>query len=369
MKGFVAKELPLVEPFRFAQRENVIQSVPPCFLLLRPLVAGICGSEILYFKGEKEKEKLDSRLPMCLLHEGVAEVVAAGELAKLKVGTKVIVNPMQPCGQCVPCKIGIGENYCQFSRYMAATADGLSRTLFLYPEARVLPVPEGIEPEIAALSEPISIALNALEVAQVSQGEKVAVIGDGPIGYLIALTASYIGNVPRENLHLIGIIDEKLSLARDFSNTVNSMRDGRRVEGLRQSLDVVFEAVGGQAQEITLDEAINLLRPGGRCVVLGLSSKKVPINMTELVNKGLTFTGSVRSRMEHFTQTIELLRNREFSDRVRRIISEKQFMIRSPKDLEAAFRYADTEEGEARTKPGRVLVYFPSDPSSQLPAR
>jgi len=369
MKGFVAKEFPLVEPFRFVLRENVIQSVPPSFLLLRPLVAGICGSEILYFKGEKEKEKLDSRLPMCLLHEGVAEVVAAGELAKLKVGTKVVVNPMQPCGQCVSCKIGIGENYCQFSRYMAATADGLSRTLFLYPEARVLPVPEGIELEIAALSEPISIALNALEVAQVSQGEKVAVIGDGPIGYLIALTASYIGNVPRENLHLIGIIDEKLSLARDFSNTVNSICEGRRVEELRQSLDVVFEAVGGQAQEITLDEAINLLRPGGRCVVLGLSSKKVPINMTELVNKGLTFTGSVRSRMEHFTQTIELLRNREFSDRVRRIISEKQFMIRSPKDLEAAFRYADTEEGEARTKPGRVLVYFPSDPDSQLLAR
>ena len=103
--------------------------------------------------------------------------------------------------------------------------------------------------------------------------------------------------------------------------------------------------------------------------MLGLSSKKVPINMTELVNKGLTFKGSVRSRMEHFTQTIELLRNREFSDRVRRIISEKQFMIRSPKDLEAAFRYADTEEGEARTRPGRVLVYFPSDPDSQLLAR
>jgi len=147
---------------------------------------------------------------------------------------------------------------------MAATADGLSRTLFLYPEARVLPVPEGIEPEIAALSEPISIALNALEVAQVSQSEKVAVIGDGPIGYLIALAVSYVGNVPRENLYLIGIIDEKLSLARDFSDTVNSIYEGRRVEGLKRSLDVVLEAVGGQAHEITLDEAINLLRPGGR---------------------------------------------------------------------------------------------------------
>jgi len=83
------------------------------------------------------------------------------------------------------------------------------------------------------------------------------------------------------------------------------------------------------------------------------------VNITKLVNKGLTFIGSVRSRMEHFRQTIELLKNGEFGDKVRRIISEKRFTIRSPKDLEAAFRYADTEQGEARTRPGRVLVYFP----------
>ena len=359
MKGFIAEEFPLVEPYRFVLREKVIESIPPRFLLLKPVVAGICGSEILYFKGAKEKEKLESRLPMCLLHEGVAEVVAVGEGAKLEIGTHVVVNPMLPCGRCISCKLGIGENYCQNSKYMAATADGLSRTLFLYPEARVLPVPEGVELEIAALSEPISIALNALQVARVSQGEKIAVIGDGPIGYLIALVASHIGNVPREDLHLIGIIDEKLSLARDFSHVVNSIKERRGLEVLWQSLDVVFEAVGGRAQEITLDEAINLLRPGGRCIVLGLSGNKVPLDVAKAVNKGLTFIGSVRSRMEHLGQTIELLRSTQFRDKVRRIISGKQFVITSPKDLEAAFRYADTEEGEARTKPGRVLVFFP----------
>jgi len=359
MKGFAAREFPLVEPFRFALREKVIESVPPGFLLLKPVVAGICGSEILYFKGEKEKEKLESRLPMCLLHEGVAEVVAVGEGAKSKIGARVVVDPMLPCGRCTACRLGIGENYCQNSKYMAATADGLSRTLFLYPEDRVITVPEGVELEIAALSEPISIALNALEIAGVSPGEKVAVIGDGPIGYLIALTASHVGHVPRESLHLIGIIDEKLSLAGDFSDTVNSIRERGRLEGLRQSLDVAFEAVGGRAQEITLDEAIDLLRPGGRCVVLGLSGRKVPVDVAKVVNKGLTLMGSVRGRMEHFRQAIELLGDAEFGDRVKRIISEKRFVIRSPEDLEAAFRYADTEEGEARTKPGRVLVYFP----------
>ncbi len=359
MKSLIAKEYPLVEPYKFIVRERTIKSVPSGSLLLKPVVAGICGSEILYFKGEKEKEKLEKRLPMCLLHEGVAQIVAAGKDTKLKVGTYVVVNPMLPCGQCIACKLEIGENYCQNSKYMAATADGLSRTFFLYPENRVLPVPEGVKLETAALSEPISIALNAVEVAEIIENEKVAVIGDGPIGYLIALAASYVSKVPKENLYLIGIIDQKLSLARDFSSTVNSIQEEEKMNKLQQSFDVVFEAVGGRAQEATLDEAINLLKPGGRCIVLGLSGKKVPINVTKLVNKGLSFIGSVRSRMEHFKQAINLLKEIEFRDKVERIISDRRFTIKSPKDLEAAFRYADTEEGEAKTKPGRVLVYFP----------
>lgn len=326
---------------------------------MKPVVAGICGSEILYFKGEKEKEKLEKRLPMCLLHEGVAEVVATGEGVKLQTGTHVVVNPMLPCGRCVSCRLRIGDNFCQNSKYMAATEDGLARTLLLYPENRVIPVPEGIKLEAAALTEPLSIALNAYEAAEISQNDKVAVIGDGPIGYMTALITSFLGGTLRENLCLIGIVDEKLSLAKDFSTTVNSIKEKQRLKGLFQSFDVTFEAVGGRAQEITLDEAFDLLKPSGRCIALGLSGKKVPVDVDKLINKGLTLQGSVRSRMEHFERIIGLLKASEFRNRVERVISEKRFIIKTAEDLEAAFRYADTEEGEARTKPGRVMVNFP----------
>jgi len=73
----------------------------------------------------------------------------------------------------------------------------------------------------------------------------------------------------------------------------------------------------------------------------------------------LTFKGSVRSRMEHYVKALELLKNEVFRERVRRIISKRSFTIKTAGDLEKAFRYADTKEGEAKTKPGRVLVYFP----------
>lgn len=355
---YVAREFYLVEPFKFVVKERVIESIPEKFLLLKPIVAGICGSEILYFKGEKEPEKLKTRLPMCLLHEGVAEIVEVGEKSRLKAGDRVVVNPMIPCGKCYPCKIG-KENLCQNAKYMAATADGLARTFFLYPENRVIPLPREVEVEVAALTEPLSIALNALEEARIGATDSVAVIGDGAIGYLLTLVISQVGGIPSERLYMIGIVDEKLSLAQDFASTINSVKEPAELSKLYERIDVSFEAVGGRAHKATIEEAIDLLKPGGKCILIGISRGKIPVGVTRIVNKGLTFKGLTRSRMEHYVRALELLRLTEFQSKVKRIISARKFTIRSEEDLIEAFRYADTEEGEARTKPGRVMVYFP----------
>jgi ribitol-5-phosphate 2-dehydrogenase len=358
MRKIVAKEFCLVKPFEFAERERIIESIPKGHLLLKPVVAGICGSEMLYYRGEKEKEKLEKRLPMCLLHEGVAKIVDAGEGAKLKTGTYVVVNPMIPCKKCFACR-NLGENFCQDSKYMAATADGLARTLFVYPEERVIPVPSGIELEFAALAEPLSIALNAFEVSDAKKDDRVAIIGDGAIGYLVALIVSHVGGVPKENLYFVGVIDEKLVLAEDFATIINSAKEEEQMRGLTGKIDVAFEAAGGRAHRITIAEAIDLLRLGGRCVLLGISRGEVPVDVTKVVNKGLTFRGSVRSGIEHYVKALEMLKNREFKERVGRIVSQKSFTIETAEDLDEAFRYADTEEGESKTKPGRTLVYFP----------
>jgi len=277
VKSVIATEYCLIKPFKFVERRRVIESIPKGYLLLKPVVAGICGSEMLYFKGEKEKEKLEKRLPMCLLHEGVAQISGKGEGTKLKAGTYVVVNPMIPCGRCPACK-NLRENLCQNSKYMASTADGLARTFFPYPEERVIPVPQGIELELAALTEPLSIALNAFEKSETKKGEMVAVIGDGTIGYLTALMTSSVGGFSQEKLYLIGVVDEKLSLAKDFTSTVNSVREKEVMEKLSGRFDVVFEAVGGRAHAVTIREATDLLRAGGRCILLGLSRGEVLIN-------------------------------------------------------------------------------------------
>ncbi|MEM2163781.1 MAG: zinc-binding dehydrogenase [Candidatus Bathyarchaeia archaeon] len=355
---YVAKEYYLIEPFKFVLKERIIERVPKGFLLLKPIVAGICGSELLYFRGEKEPEKLRARLPICLLHEGVAEVVEVGEGTRIGVGAKVVVNPMIPCYSCDPCR-AFKENLCQNAKYMAATADGLARTYFLYPENRVLPVPEEIDLEVAALTEPLSIALNAFEESDAEKNDRVAVVGDGPVGYLLALVSSYVGGVPPEKLYFIGIVDEKLSLASDFASTINSLKNRLALEEIYGTIDVSFEAAGGRAHKATIRESIDLLKPGGRCILLGISMGEVPVEVSKIVNRGLTLKGSTRSRMSHFIKALELLKSRDFQDKVKRVISAKKFVINDVNDLTEAFKYADTEEGESRVKPGRVMVYFP----------
>ncbi len=351
----IAKEFTLVKPFKFVVKERVIDQIPKGFVLLKPVVAGICGSEILYFKGEKEEWKLKERLPLCLLHEGVAEVVETSEDVGIESGTYVVVNPMIPCGKCNEC-VKIGENYCQNSKYMGSTADGLARTYLLYPSSRIIPVPKGVELEVAALTEPLSIAVNAFELSEARSEEKISIIGDGPIGYMVTLIASHVGKVPKERLFMMGIIDEKLFLAEDFASTVNTASE--RIEKFWGFFDVVFEAVGGRSHRFTIEEAINILKSGGRCIALGLSQGEILVDFNKIVNKGLTIKGSVRSRMEHYRKVLNLLQNREFKERVQRIISKKKFVIKTPEDLYEAFKYADTEEGEAKSKPGRVLVYL-----------
>jgi len=355
---YKAKEFQLVEPFVFEIKEKELPALRQGELLLKPLVAGICGSEILYFKGQKSEKKLKERLPMALLHEGTAEVVETGPETSMEKGQKVVVFPMLPCGNCDACKEGF-ENGCQKSRFMAATADGLARTLFVYREENVVAIPEEIGLDEAALTEPTAIAVNGVNTAEWKGREKVAVIGDGPIGYLTALVASFVRKIPKEDLFFLGIIDEKLKLAEEFATPLNSISQKEEIEKLQGKLDIVLECVGGKAQEITLNQGIGLLKPRGQLIVLGLTDENVPLMTNPIVNKGLVLKGSVRSTKKDFEKVVELLKDHGFRKQLGKIICDKRFVIKGTEDLKQAFEYADTEGEHARNNPGRVMVEFP----------
>jgi len=355
---YIAREFPLIKPYEIGERTKIIDKIPKGHVLLKPLIAGICGSDILYFQGSKEEWKLKERLPLCLLHEGVAEVVEVGEEVSLGRGTRVIVVPLIPCGECRVCKRNLGENMCLNLRFLASTCDGLARTIFIHPSGRVIPVPSNLELEAAVLAEPLSVVLNALEEVEVSRDRQVGIIGDGTLGFLLALTISQKLGIPRHGLHVLGIFDEKLSLMRNFASTINTREETEILSELSNSLDVVFEAVGGKAQEKTLEQALSLLRPGGKLIVLGVPAKEiVPIRLPKVIRKCLSIKGLLWSRIDHFHEAVKMLSDEKFAEKVRKIISPRKFKIKSGKDLEKALRYACSEKA-ARQTPGKILIYF-----------
>jgi len=349
-----ATEFPLVEPFRFETRKRVLDSLSPRELLLAPVVAGICGSEIHYFLGLKDEEKLRERLPMCLLHEGVCRVLHPGK-SQFPVGSMVVPIPMRPCGECPACIKG-AENLCSQSKFMAATADGMARTAFAYPWRRVVALPRGVTPRSGALTEPLSIAYRTVAAAGLKGAERVAVLGDGPIGYFVALMVSTLGKIPRERLWFLGVVDKKLEMASSFATSVNTKElPAREVASRTGPMQVCFECVGGRAGEITLGQAIEILEPLGALYILGLSPDKVPVKMIDVVNKGLTLQGCSRSRPEDYERVLELLQEDRFNELAARVVDEASYRIRGADDLEEAFRFADTGDDPTKHR-GRVMV-------------
>jgi len=347
-------EFPLVKPFCFETKKRVLESLLPGELLLAPVTAGICGSEIHYFLGLKEEEKLRERLPMCLLHEGVCRVLHPGD-SQLPVGSMVVPIPMLPCGQCSACIKG-AENLCSQSKFMAATADGMARTAFSYPWKRVVPLPQGVGPRSGALTEPLSIAYRTVTTARLKGTETVAVLGDGPIGYFVALMASRVGKIARERLWFLGVVDEKLQMASSFAHSVNTKGlSAKDVASRTGPIEVSFECVGGRVGEITLGQAIEMLDPLGSLYMLGLSPDKVPLKTIDVVNKGLTLQGCSRSRPEDYAHVLELLKEERFNEWASQVVDDVSYPIRGADDLEAAFRFADTSQDPAKHK-GRVMV-------------
>ena len=358
-KEHIAREFPLVKPYEIGERRRLIDKIPENYVLLKMIVAGICGSDVLYFKGYKEKWKLEKRLPICLLHEGVAEVVETKGETSVKPGDKVVIMPLTACGEYIACKMKLGENLCLNPKFLASTCDGLARTLLVYPASKVIPIPEKLDLRIAVLTEPLSAVLNAIEVSNLSGNEKIAIIGDGTIGYLLASTLSRFFKVQREDLHVIGVVEEKLSIFEDIAEVINVHKEHEKLRELKNRLDIVFEAVGGKAHEKTIDQALDLLRPAGKLVILGIpGEEKTPIRVQKIVSKSLIVKGSFWSRMDHFKKALNLLKDKEFQKMMKRTISGKSFKIREPHDLENALRYADSEAGAASRFPGRILVYL-----------
>ncbi|MBI4214476.1 zinc-binding dehydrogenase [archaeon] len=336
-----SKSFAITAPRRLVEQTRKVQ-LRKDEVLLEPLLTGICSADLRYYTGERPAEVLKRAYPLVPLHECIASDAKTGEL--------VIPIPNIPCyvhdlrhpprsRACAACKPGgIGENYCERAKFCSSNADGFCQSVFAHPTACLIPLTSGVPLELAALTEFFSVATHAAEAAGLTQtlGMRTAVIGDGPLGFVQSLVSSELG-IDHKNNFLIGIDDSKLVRAKGFATTINAASGS---EEEPRGVDLAFECVGGKNHTAALNTAINMLRPGGTLVVLGLSDPPQPVYFRPIMKKHITILGVMRSCKPHFEKTLDMMRSSKFQKKACKLVSSIE------KDVPTAFEKATHSNGK-----------------------
>ena len=182
-----------------AINEMVVKEIPTPevddnSVLVRVRSCAVCGSDIRIFHSGNSRV----HPPITIGHEMAGDVAVVGKnVTKFKVGDRVAIGADVPCGECVFCEAGIGNN-CQINYAMGYQFAGgfaeyvlLNRIVVNY--GPVHKIPDHVSYDEAALAEPLGCVLNALELSKVTLGDTVVIIGAGPIGCMIIEVARRMG--------------------------------------------------------------------------------------------------------------------------------------------------------------------------------
>lgn len=317
----------LVAPGRF---EVAFSEIDLCGqqVVVRPTHLSICHADQRYYQGTRPAEVLSEKLPMALIHEGIGEVVY-DPLKEYAPGTRVVMIPNTP----VEKDAVIAENYIRSSRFRASSMDGFMQENVALERDRLVRLPEGIDSEVAAFTELVSVSVHALrrfDRFSHKRRETVGIWGDGNLGYITAILFKHM--FPETRLCIFGVTRDKLST---FSFADETFQIMHIPEDLR--IDHAIECVGGEASQKAISQMIDHINPEGTIALLGVSEYPVPVNTRMVLEKGLHFFGSSRSGREDFQKTIELYQNNPDIVSYLSNLIGAQVEIRSVSDMNRAF--------------------------------
>ena len=239
--------------------------VKPGDLVLRVRAATICGTDIRVYRGRKTA---GIRYPSVIGHEFSGEIVASGGAVGLAEGMRVGVCPAIPCGRCAQCLRG-RENLCPDLQAIGYEIDGAFAEFIRIPAravelGNVHVLPDHVTDEEAALIEPLACVLNGQNKVAVQQGDRVVILGAGPIGTLhvklarLRGAARVIVSEPNE-ARRAAALEAGADVVID--PTAADLRAAVRAETRGQGADVVICAIGIPALAA---QAIGLAAKGGR---------------------------------------------------------------------------------------------------------
>lgn len=294
------KAIKVIEPFKVE-----IVDVPkpeiekPDDVIVRVTSGGICGSDIGIWNGTNSL----ATYPRLIGHEFGGIVESVGSAVKdIKPGDQVAVDPVISCGHCYACRIG-RHNVCRDLEVMGVHRDGGFAEYVKAPSENVHLFHKKFDESLLGLVEPFTIGVEVNNRAQIGKGDKVLIMGAGPIGICVMQVAKRNG----AQVIMTDLVKERLEKAKSKGADETVLVSE---ENLEERLDQFTDGEGIPVVVDTVcipssfEQAVNLACPAGRVVCLGLKDKPSSICMAEITKKELTIVGS-RLNNHCFDEVIE----------------------------------------------------------------
>jgi threonine dehydrogenase-like Zn-dependent dehydrogenase len=268
-----------VEPGRIVLQEKAIPAIGATEALLRVKTTTICGTDIHILKGEYPVAR-----GLTIGHEpvGIIEELGAA-VTGYKIGQRVVVGAITPCGQCHSC-LGGNPSQCGGKAIggwrFGNTIDGCQAEYVAVPNAmaNLAPIPDGLTDEQVLMCPDImSTGFGGAESGRIRIGDTVAVFAQGPIGLCATVGAKLSGatriftvdNSP-ERLAMSRHLGADVAINRNQQDPIKTILEGT----LGRGVDVAIEALGTQE---TFESCLRVLRPGGVLSSLGVYSGKLTL--------------------------------------------------------------------------------------------
>lgn len=264
-------------------------------VLIKTRAVSICGSDLGAYRLHEVSDRWMP--PIVLGHEFSGDIAALGEgVTGLKIGQRVAANPILYCGECYYCKRGMinlcGNRHSLGTSIGGSATDGAMQEYFTIRQEAIIPLDERVTYEQGALLEPLAVCLCAARNGSFGEGERVAVIGAGPIGLMIVKFLKALG---AGMVIVSDILDERLKFADKYGADATTNAKNESVPGKVLQLtdgvgvDRVIVAGGGSA---VMDDSLKMVRNGGNIVLVALIHKEFSTDPIKIVGRGISIIGS-----------------------------------------------------------------------------